>query len=105
MMQLRHAFVAAALFVVAGGSVPASAQVAQGEYASRRASLAASVDSGVVVAFGAVEPVNFWPTFQQHAAFLYLTGFEEPDAVYVMVKRDGGEFLMRVFDRAGIGTI
>jgi Xaa-Pro aminopeptidase len=56
---------------------------------SRRAALAAAIDSGVVVAFGAPEPVNYWPTFQQHASFLYLTGFEEPDAVLVLVKRAG----------------
>ena len=37
----------------------------------------------------AVQPVNYWPTFQQHASFLYLTGFEEPDAVLVLVKRGG----------------
>jgi Xaa-Pro aminopeptidase len=88
MIRLRQVLVTMA-FVAVGASLPASAQVTQAEYASRRAGLAAAVDSGVVVAFGAVEPVNFWPTFQQHASFLYLTGFEEPDAVYVMVKRGG----------------
>jgi len=67
----------------------ATAQVPLSEYATRRAALVSTVDSGVVVAFGAPEPVNFWPTFQQHASFLYLTGFQEPDAVLVLVKRGG----------------
>jgi Xaa-Pro aminopeptidase len=85
----RFRSVVLAAFSVALGSGTLMAQVAPAEYAARRAALGASVDSGVVVAFGAVEPVNFWPTFQQHASFLYLTGFEEPDAIYVLVKRGG----------------
>jgi Xaa-Pro aminopeptidase len=76
---------------MAAGTVPsqAHAQVAPAEYAARRAALAARIDSGVVVAFGAVEPVNFWPTFYQLPAFYYLTGFGEADAAVVMVKRNG----------------
>jgi Xaa-Pro aminopeptidase len=65
------------------------AQVALGEYAARRAALTARIDSGVVVAFGGVEPVSFWPTFYQLPAFYYLTGFGETDAALVMVKRTG----------------
>ena len=87
-MSPRRALVVTAA-LAALSFAPLAAQVPLSEYAARRAALAATVDSGVVLAFGAVEPVNFWPTFQQHASFLYLTGFEEPDAVYVMVKRGG----------------
>ncbi|HEX5817389.1 MAG TPA: aminopeptidase P N-terminal domain-containing protein [Gemmatimonadales bacterium] len=87
MNRLRSALLAALAVAASAAALPA--QVTQAEYASRRAALGATVDSGVVVAFGAVEPVNYWPTFQQHASFLYLTGFEEPDAIYVMVKRGG----------------
>ena len=87
-MSPRRALVATAA-LAALSFAPLAAQVPLSEYAARRAALGATVDSGVVLAFGAVEPVNFWPTFQQHASFLYLTGFEEPDAVYVMVKRGG----------------
>ncbi len=68
---------------------PASAQVPLSDYAARRAALAERIDSGVVVAFGAVEPVNYWPTFFQLPAFYYLTGFGETDAALVMVKRNG----------------
>lgn len=65
------------------------AQVPRAEYAARRAALAAAIDSGVVVAYGAVTPVHYWPTFFQHPAFHYLTGFDETDAALVMVKRKG----------------
>jgi Xaa-Pro aminopeptidase len=80
------------LFVLLTGLVAlpaAHGQVAPAEYAARRSALAARVDSGVVVAFGGVEPVNYWPTFYQLPAFYYLTGFGETDAALVMVKRAG----------------
>lgn len=67
---------------------PTRAQVTKSDYAARRAALAARIDSGVVVAFGGVEPVTYWPTFFQLPAFYYLTGFGETDAVFVLVKRD-----------------
>ncbi len=77
--------------LLAVGTIPSRthAQVALGEYATRRAALATRIDSGVVVAFGAVEPVTFWPTFYQLPAFYYLTGFGEADAALVIVKRNG----------------
>ena len=68
---------------------PAHAQVTGSDYAARRAALLAKVDSGVVVAFGGVEPVSYWPTFFQLPAFYYLTGFGETDAALVLVKRNG----------------
>jgi len=92
MLQTRFLRAAASSVVAAAlAAVPtlAAAQIAPAEYAARREALLARVDSGVVVAFGNVEPVNFWPTFMQHPSFLYLTGFEEPDAALVMVKRGG----------------
>jgi Xaa-Pro aminopeptidase len=70
-------------------SPSARAQVPLREYAERRTALASRIDSGVVVAFGGVEPVNYWPIFFQVPAFYYLTGFNESDAVLVMVKRGG----------------
>lgn len=68
---------------------PTQAQVTPNDYAARRAELAAGIDSGVVVAFGGVEPVSYWPTFYQLPAFYYLTGFGETDAALVLVKRSG----------------
>ena len=61
-------------------SIPAS------EYAARRDSLAARLDSGVVVAFGGRSPVTP-ERFVQLPAFRYLTGFLEADAALVMVVR------------------
>jgi Xaa-Pro aminopeptidase len=58
------------------------------EYAARRDSLAARLDSGVVVAFGGRSPVTP-ERFRQLPAFNYLTGFPEPDAALVLVVRDG----------------
>jgi Xaa-Pro aminopeptidase len=59
------------------------------EYAARRDSLAARIDSGIVIAFGGRTPVTDFGPFFQLAAFRYLTGFEEPDAAFVMVVRRG----------------
>jgi Xaa-Pro aminopeptidase len=65
------------------------ARIAPAEYAARRAELIKQIDSGVVVAFGEVEPITDWPTFFQVPAFHYLTGFGESDAVLLIVKRNG----------------
>jgi Xaa-Pro aminopeptidase len=90
MPSLRKRLVAVATALVAS-AIPAllAAQIAPAEYAARRDSLLAHVDSGVVVAFGAVEPVTHWPSFEQLPSFDYLTGFHEPDAVLLLVKRGG----------------
>jgi Xaa-Pro aminopeptidase len=75
------------LLAVASIARPLGAQISLGEYAARRAALAGRLDSGVIVAFGAVEPVSLWPSFFQSPAFYYLTGFSESNAVLVMVKQ------------------
>ncbi len=92
MPQSSHracSFAAIVLLALALSPVPTRAQVGLDDYAARRAALIAPIDSGVVVAFGAVETVNHWPTFFQLPGFYYLTGFSESDAVLVMVKRNG----------------
>jgi Xaa-Pro aminopeptidase len=68
---------------------PASAQISPAEYAARRAALLAPIDSGVVIAFGEVAPITDWPGFYQLPSFYYLTGFTEPDAVLLLLKRSG----------------
>jgi Xaa-Pro aminopeptidase len=75
------------LLAVASIARPLGAQISLGEYAARRTALAGRLDSGVIVAFGAVEPVSLWPSFFQSPAFYYLTGFSESNAVLVMVKQ------------------
>jgi Xaa-Pro aminopeptidase len=89
----RRRAASAALLLLAGGGaaaalpMSAASQIAPAEYASRRAGRVSGLDSGVVVAFGASDPVNYWPTFFQSPHFYYLTGFAESDAVLLMVKR------------------
>jgi Xaa-Pro aminopeptidase len=72
--------------------LPEAAVVAQGippaEYSARRDSLAARIDSGFVVAFGAPDPTGSHG-FSQLPGFRYLTGFLEPNAAFVQVKRAG----------------
>lgn len=80
----RIAAGAAALIVAAQ---PLTAQIPLSEYAARRDSLAARVGDGVVVGFGGRTLVADFGTFFQLAAFHYLTGFDEPDAAFVMVVR------------------
>jgi Xaa-Pro aminopeptidase len=63
-------------------------EIAPAEYAARRDSLAARVDSGVVIAFGAPEPTGI-RKWTQLPAFRYLTGFLEPNAAFLLVKRAG----------------
>ncbi len=62
--------------------------IPRAEYATRRDSLLARLDSGVVIAFGAPDPVGI-RRWVQHPAFRYLTGFLETNAVLVLVKRAG----------------
>ena len=63
-------------------------EIPRAEYAARRDSLAAHIDSGVVIAFGAPDPVGI-RRGTQLAPFRYLTGFLEPNAAFVLVKRGG----------------
>jgi len=66
-----------------------AAQILPAEYAARRDSLAARLDSGVVVAFGAPTPVSDFGPFYQNPAFRYLTGYDYANATLVMVVRGG----------------
>ncbi len=66
----------------------AAQEIPRSEYAARRDSLLARLDSGVVIAFGAADPVGI-RRWTQHPAFRYLTGFLEANTVLVLVKRAG----------------
>jgi Xaa-Pro aminopeptidase len=74
-----------AAFAAAGTSLPA--QITQAEYAQRRAALAGRLQDGVVLAIGAQEPEHDFLSFFQTEPFAYLTGYDEPNASLVMVKR------------------
>ena len=65
------------------------AQIPTAEYAARRDSLAAHIGNGVLIAFGAREPVDDMGLFRQLPAFHYLTGFHEVDAAFLMTVRNG----------------
>jgi Xaa-Pro aminopeptidase len=75
--------------LVSMSATPIGAQIPVSEYASRRTALTAKMDSAVVIAFGGREPMVPWGQFRQHPAFRYLTNFDEPDAVLLLVKRGG----------------
>jgi Xaa-Pro aminopeptidase len=75
------------LFLSLAGSLAAQ-DIAPADYAARRDSLAAHIDSGIVIAFGAPDPTGVHKG-SQLPAFRYLTGFLEPNAAFVLVKRAG----------------
>lgn len=69
-------------------AAPLSAQaIPESEYAARRSGLTADLGDAVVVAFGAPEPAALWQPFRQLPAFRWLTSFDAPDAVLVLVRR------------------
>lgn len=79
--------VCAGAFLFAPGA--ASAQVTEAEYAARRAGLTAKLGDGVYLALGAREPGLNHESFWQAYNFRYLTGFLEPGAALVVVRKDG----------------
>ena len=83
-MSSAYIFVASLFLpgLLAAQGIPSS------EYAARRDSLAAHIDSGVVIAFGAPDEVGSG-RWSQLPAFRYLTGFLEPNAAFILVKRGG----------------
>ncbi len=64
-----------------------SQEIPIAEFAARRDSLAARIDSGVVIAFGGRTLVHDFSTFYQLPSFRYLTNLSEPDAALVMIVR------------------
>jgi Xaa-Pro aminopeptidase len=87
----RHTAAIALSFVAISLALPLRlrAQITSGEYAARRDSLAARLDSGIVVAFGGRNPVTDFGTFFQLPGFRYLTGYLEPDAALIIEVRGG----------------
>jgi Xaa-Pro aminopeptidase len=68
-------------------ALPLQAQIPSEEYAQRRQALIQQIDSGFVFSAGGRDPVNHYPDFYQIPAFRYLTGYLEPDAALVLLKR------------------
>ncbi|MBW7932798.1 MAG: aminopeptidase P N-terminal domain-containing protein [Gemmatimonadaceae bacterium] len=66
------------------------AQVPQSEYQARRVALTKALPGdGVLLVLGAPEPVENYQNFWQSQNFRYLTGFLEPNAALVIVRRGG----------------
>ncbi len=78
-----------ALAMICSATGSLSAQISPAEFTARRDSLAARIDSGVVVAFGERTPVTDFGPFNQLPAFHYLTDYDEADAAFVLVARNG----------------
>jgi Xaa-Pro aminopeptidase len=70
-------------------AVDSIARISTAEYAARRTALAARIGDGIVIALGSQAPEEDYLVFWQNPSFLYLTGFQEPNATLVMVKRNG----------------
>lgn len=93
----RHTLVGIALFMSLsaageGQTAPRATSapvITASDYQARRNALVAPVDSGVILSFGEIEPFVHWPPFVQIPNFSYLTGFNETDAVMLIVKRKG----------------
>jgi Xaa-Pro aminopeptidase len=85
--SMRLTFLLGLVFLWAAPDLLAQ-DISPAEYAARRDSLAAHIDSGVVIALGVPEPTGIHKQTQL-PAFRYLTGFLEPNAAFLLVKRDG----------------
>ena len=94
MQKTRLAALGAVLFVAA----PLAAQIPAAEYVSRRDSVAAHLGEGVLLSFGAGEPMTDEADFHQLPSFEYLTGYRRPNAVFVMAVRDGRVTYQMLFE-------
>ncbi len=65
------------------------AQIGASEFAARRDAAVRGISDGVVLVLNAPAPVPDYLPWQPSRPFYYLTGFREPDAALVMVRRGG----------------
>jgi Xaa-Pro aminopeptidase len=84
------------ILAVAIISSPAAAQVPLSEYTARRSAVAARIDSGVVIAFGGVEPVTDWPGFSDVTGTMPVNGkFSPAQREIYQIVRDAQEAFVR----------
>ena len=76
------------------------AQITIGEYAARRATVAASMPSDYLLVLGAPEPAEDYLSFEQAPSFMYLTGVNEPDAAVLISKHGSGMLFVEPKDPA-----
>ena len=79
-------------------ATPLSGQIPTAEYAARRDTVAAHLGDGVLLAFGAGEPMTDEADFHQLPAFQYLTGYDRVNAVFVMAVRGGRVTYQMLFE-------
>ncbi len=94
-MPRIHAFCLALLLGSAG---PVRAQIPTAEYAARRDTVAARLGDGVLLSFGAGEPMTDEADFHQLPGFEYLTGYDRMNAVFVMGVRGGRVTYQMLFE-------
>ncbi|HEX6051902.1 MAG TPA: Xaa-Pro aminopeptidase [Gemmatimonadaceae bacterium] len=97
--MLNHRILLVILAALSVSSAPLPAQISRTEYAQRRSALAARLQDGVILALGAREPEHDYLAFFQNESFKYLTGYDEPNASLVMVKRGSQVSSMLFVDR------
>ena len=93
-----HRSIAICVLFLTNVSALLNGQIAQSEYAARRDTVAAHVGNGVVLAFGATEAATDEADFHQLPSFAYLTGYDRPDAAFVMVVRTGQVAYQMLFE-------
>lgn len=93
--MFRFALMCLLGLLVAG---PLPAQIPTAEYAARRDTVAAHLGDGVLLAFGAGEPMTDEADFHQLPAFQYLTGYDRVNAVFVMAVRGGRVTYQMLFE-------
>jgi Xaa-Pro aminopeptidase len=76
------------------------AQITIGEYAARRATVAASMPSDYLLVLGAPEPAEDYLSFEQAPSFMYLTGVSEPDAAFLITKHGSAMLFVEPKDPA-----
>jgi Xaa-Pro aminopeptidase len=85
--MVRKLVVVLALLFVGSAEVVAQLAIPAAEHAQRRQRFIAELPDGIVLVRGAPEPEHDYLPFSQSPSFRYLTGYTEPGATLVGVKR------------------
>ena len=94
-MTKTRCLLACQLFLL---SMPLAAQIPTPEYGARRDTVAAHLGEGVLLAYGAAEPMTDEADFHQLPSFEYLTGYRRPNAVFVMAVKGGKVTYQMLFE-------
>ena len=75
--------------LVAPLAAPLAGQIPAAEFAARRDALSRALGDGVLLVLGAPEAIPDFLPWDQSRPFFYLTGFREPNAAMVLIRRAG----------------